>query len=113
MKMETQTRELPKPAPGYRWNADRVRELNRHYVAGLKLVDIARAMSLPYQMVRDKIRSMEGLPSRPNGRRTGAVIRDHGQREPEWIERNCLCCGKAFQADGRFQRLCATHRVQG
>jgi hypothetical protein len=25
---------------------------------------------------------------------------------PEYIERPCMCCGRLFKADGKFNRLC-------
>ncbi len=31
-------------------------------------------------------------------------------RDREYVERECLTCGAIFTADGKFIRLCPTHR---
>lgn len=61
--------------------------------------EMSRALGRAASSVKQRMNSNEF-----NGTRSAASGGRHSHRES--VRRDCLCCGKGFNADGRFQRLC-------
>ena len=98
------------------WTDKDVLMLRTYLEQGMRSADIARAMRTSYYRVKDKIRGLKDARKleRRNIERSRDIMHGYSRRagaHVEKVERTCLCCGSKFTAEGRYLRLCPTHRV--